>query len=283
MSEIELYTQKTFEDLKNINEYGVEFWYARDLMTALGYVKWGNFVRVIDKAKSSVETTNIKVFEHFADVSKTIKMPKNAEKKIDDIMLSRYACYLIVQNGDPRKKMIALGQQYFAIQTRKQELIEEETHKDLTEEEKRLLLRGNVKGFNKKLASAAKECGVDNYGKFNNAGYMGLYGGETAQAIKVRKKLKKNDNILDFMGSTELAANFFRITQTEERLKKGDITTQSAADLTHFEIGKKVRATMKEISGTVPEKLPTPEKSIKEIEKEKKKLDNKTKKAIKKQ
>lgn len=281
--ELELYNQKTFEDLKNINEYGVEFWYARDLMIALGYVKWGNFVKVIDKAKSSAETSNINIFEHFADVSKTIKMPKNAEKKIDDIMLSRYACYLIVQNGDPRKKMIALGQQYFAIQTRKQELSEEKAPKDLTEEEKRLLLRGHVKGFNKKLASAAKECGVDNYGKFNNAGYMGLYGGETAQAIKVRKKLKKNDNILDFMGSTELAANFFRITQTEERLKKGDITTQSAADLTHFEIGKKVRATMKEISGTVPEKLPTPEKSIKEIEKEKKKLtNNKTKKVIKK-
>ena len=137
--ELELYTQKTFEDLKNINEYGVEFWYARDLMTALGYVKWGNFVKVIDKAKSSAETSNINVFEHFADVSKTIKMPKNAEKKIDDIMLSRYACYLIVQNGDPRKKMIALGQQYFAIQTRKQELSEEKEHKDLTEEEKRLL------------------------------------------------------------------------------------------------------------------------------------------------
>ena len=207
--ELELYNQKTFEDLKNINEYGVEFWYARDLMTALGYVKWGNFVKVIDKAKSSAETSNINIFEHFADVSKTIKMPKNAEKKIDDIMLSRYACYLIVQNGDPRKKMIALGQQYFAIQTRKQELREEKEHKDLTEEEKRLLLRGHVKGFNKKLASAAKECGVDNYGKFNNAGYMGLYGGETAQAIKVRKKLKKNDNILDFYGIHRISCKLF--------------------------------------------------------------------------
>lgn len=277
MSELELYNQKTFEDLKNINEYGVEFWYARDLMTALGYVKWGNFVKVIDKAKSSAETTNIKVFEHFADVSKTIKMPKNAEKKIDDIMLSRYACYLIVQNGDPRKKMIALGQHYFAIQTRKQEL-SEKNFEELTEDERRLLLRGDVTNHNTKLFKVAKDCGVENYARFNNAGYAGLYDGETAEDIKNRKGLKKSESILDNMGSTELVANLFRITQTEERMKKGDIQGQSKADVTHYSIGKKVRETMIEISGIAPEKLPTPEKSIQQLQREKKKLENKTKK-----
>ena len=149
--DIALYSERIFEEIKHVDENGIEFWYARDLMTALGYVKWGNFVKVIDKAKFSAETTNINIFEHFADASKTIKMPKNAEKKIDDIMLSRYACYLIVQNGDPRKKMIALGQQYFAIQTRKQEIAETD-FKELSEDDRRLKLREDVRDFNKKLA-----------------------------------------------------------------------------------------------------------------------------------
>lgn len=277
---IEIYNQKTFEDIKHITEDRIEYWLARELQEILGYSKWGNFLNVIEKAKQSIETSDIAVSDHFADVGKTIKMPKGAEKIIPDIMLTRYACYLIVQNGDPRKKMIALGQQYFAVQTRKQEIIEKD-FEELTEDERRLLLRSDVKGFNKKLAKAAQDCGVENFGKFQNFGYKGLYGGETAADIKARKKLKKSEDILDYMGSTELAANFFRITQTEERLKKGDIQGEDKANKTHYNIGKKVRETMEEISGVLPEELPTPEKSVKELEKEKKLLEKKNTKKIK--
>ena len=201
--EISLYNEKTFEDIKHIDENGIEYWLARELQEILGYTKWSNFLNVIEKAKNSVETSEIEVSDHFADVGKTIKMPKGAEKIIPDIMLTRYACYLTVQNGDPRKKMIALGQQYFAIQTRKQELSDRE-FEELSEDERRLLLRSDVKGFNKKLFKAAQDCGVDNFGKFQNAGYKGLYNGETASDIKKRKNLKKNEEILDYMGSTEL-------------------------------------------------------------------------------
>ncbi len=278
--DIEIYNQKTFEDIKHITEDGIEYWLARELQEILGYSKWGNFLNVIEKAKQSIETSNIEVSDHFADVGKTIKMPKGAEKIILDIMLTRYACYLIVQNGDPRKKMIALGQQYFAVQTRKQEIIEKD-FEELTEDERRILLRSDVRGFNKKLAKAAQDCGVENFARFQNFGYRGLYGGETAADIKARKNLKKSEDILDFMGSTELAANFFRITQTEERLKKGDIQGEDKANKTHYNIGKKVRETMEEISGVLPEKLPTPEKSVKELEKEKKLLEKKNNKNIK--
>ncbi len=272
--EIELYNEKTFEEIKHLTEDGVEYWFARELQEILGYSKWGNFKKVIEKAKKSVKTSNIKLVDHFADVGKTIKMPKNAEKIIDDIMLTRYACYLIVQNGDPRKKMIALGQQYFAIQTRKQEILENE-FEQLSEEERRLVLRKDVTGFNKRLAEAAQNSGVKNFAKFNNSGYRGLYGGETARDIKERKNLKKSQEILDYMGSTELAANLFRITQTEEKLKKDKINSEEIANSTHYKVGKKVRETMQEISGILPEELPTPEKSIKQIEKEKKKLEKK--------
>lgn len=279
MEELELYNQKTFEDLKHLTEEGVEFWYARELMTALGYSKWGNFIKVINKAKNSMESTDIGLSDHFADVGKIVEAGITS-KVINDFMLTRYACYLIVQNGDPRKKMIALGQQYFAIQTRKQELSEKQLN-ELSEDERRLVLRGDVTDFNKKLFKAAQDCGVENYGKFNNAGYMGLYGGETAEDIKKRKGLKKSENILDNMGSTELAANLFRITQTEERLNKGDIVGQNNADITHYTVGAIVRETIEKINKIIPEELPTPEKSIKILKKEKKKLENKTKKAIK--
>lgn len=274
MSELEIYHQKTFEEIKHFTEDGIEFWYARELQEILEYKEWRNFLKVISKAKNSIEATQIAINEHFVDVNKTLKMPNNAEKIIDDMILSRYACYLIVQNGDPRKKMIALGQQYFAIQTRKQELIEKD-FEELSEDEKRLFLRANIKGFNKKLFKVAHDCGVENYAQFNNAGYRGLYNGETAQDIKLRKGLKEKDEILDYMGSTELAANFFRITQTDERLKKGDIVGQESANATHYKIGKKVRETMFEISSILPEELPTPEKSVKELEKLKNKIENK--------
>lgn len=277
--DIEIYNQKTFEDIKHITEDGVEYWLARELQEILGYKEWRNFLKVIEKAKNSTETTDIEVSDHFVDVNKMVEIGSGTTRNIDDIMLTRYACYLIVQNGDPRKKMIALGQQYFAVQTRKQEIIEKNLE-ELTEDERRMLLRSDVKGFNKKLAKAAQDCGVENFARFQNFGYRGLYGGETAADIKVRKNLKKSEDILDFMGSTELAANFFRITQTEERLKKGDVKGEDKANKTHYNIGKKVRETMEEISGILPEELPTPEKSVKELEKEKKLLE-KNKKKIK--
>lgn len=277
---IEIYSEKFFEDIKHITEDGIEYWLARELQKILGYKEWRNFLKVIEKAKTSVEATNIGVPDHFVDINKMVDIGSGTTRKIDDIMLTRYACYLIVQNGDPRKKMIALGQQYFAVQTRKQEIIEKD-FEELTEEERRILLRSDVRGFNKKLAKAAQDCGVENFAKFQNFGYRGLYGGETAADIKARKNLKKSEDILDYMGSTELAANFFRITQTEERLKKGDIQGEDNANKTHYNVGKKVRETMKEISGTLPEELPTPEKSVKELEKEKKLLGKKNTKKIK--
>ncbi|WP_026748224.1 DNA damage-inducible protein D [Leptotrichia trevisanii] len=274
---VKIYTEKMFEEIKHIDENGVEFWYARELMQVIEYSKWGNFIKVINKAKESMKSTGIIDSEHIADVGKTIQMPKNATKTINDMKLTRYACYIIVQNADPRKKAIALGQQYFAFQTRKQEIAETD-FKELSEDDRRLKLREDVRDFNKKLAFEAQNVGVQNFAKFQNSGYQGLYNGETAGDIKKRKNLKEKEHILDHMGSTELAANYFRITQTEERLKKGDIQGEEIANNTHFNIGKKVREVMIEISGTKPEELPTPKKSIKEIQKEKKLLKKPNKK-----
>jgi len=196
-----------------------------------------------------------------------IKMPKNATKDIIDFKLSRYACYLIVQNGDPKKEVIALGQTYFAVQTRKQEITEEQ-FMNLSEDEKRLYTRINVNNKNKKLFYTAKNAGVSNFGKFNNYGYQGLYNGETAEDIVKRKEINENEDILDWMGSTELAANLFRITQTEDVLDNKNIKGETKACETHYKVGKAVRNTIKEIGGTMPEELPTPEKSVKEIENE---------------
>ncbi|NTW95552.1 MAG: DNA damage-inducible protein D [Erysipelotrichaceae bacterium] len=256
-----------FEDIRNVTEDGKEFWFARDLMGVLEYSKWDNFVNVIEKSKEACENSGFDSTDHFADVSKTIQMPKGAEKEIPDIILTRYACYLIVQNGDSRKKVIALGQTYFAVQTRKQEI---EDISKLSEDQRRLQLRVSIKDFNKKLYKAATDSGVVHYGKFTNFGYKGLYGEETEKDIHRRKNLKENEKILDHMGATELAANFFRITQTEEKLKNDNITSEEEANKTHYRIGVKIRKTMVEISGTLPENLPTPESSIKEIEKKSK-------------
>ena len=272
--EIINYNKKIFEEIKHTDENGVEFWYARELMKVLEYTNWRNFNILIEKAKQSLESTEINVLEHFDANIKTIQMPKGATKEIEDYRLTRYACYIIMQNGNPRKKAIALGQQYFAIQTRKQEILEKDIE-ELTENEKRLLARSSVTTENKKLFASAQNVGVKNFATFNNAGYQGLYDGETAADIKERKKLSKNQNILDHMGSTELAANLFRITQTDEVLKTGKIQGQNKANQTHFNIGKKVRETMIEISGKRPEELPTPEKSINEIKKEQKMLKKK--------
>lgn len=260
-----------FENIKHITNDGVEFWYARELQEVLEYSQWRRFIEVIERAKIACTNSENAVSDHFANIGKMVKLGSGAEREVDDIMLSRYACYLIVQNADARKKVVAQGQTYFAIQTRRQEISDEEFEL-MTEDEKRLAMRNNVRESNKVLAQTAKDSGVANFGKFNNAGYRGLYNGETAAKIKTRKGIRKNDDILDFMGSTELAANWFRITQTDEKLKKEKISNENKACDTHFEVGKKVRETMIELSGTKPEELSTPEKSIKQLESQKRKL-----------
>ncbi len=265
------YTNETFESIKHIDETGAEYWYARELQKILEYNKWENFEKVIRKAKQSCENSNISNLDHFLDVRKMVTIGSGAEKEIKDYKLTRYACYLIAQNGDSRKKVIALAQTYFAIQTRKQELTEKE-YCMLTEDEKRFYQRNLTRKGNYSLNQAAKNARVKNFDKFHNAGYKGLYNGETADDIAKRKGLRYREDILDNMGSEELAANLFRITQTESRLKRDNISTESAANKTHYEVGYKIRNTIKELGGTMPEDLPTPEKSLKQLEKEKKKL-----------
>lgn len=275
-AEANAYSETLFESIKHINEYGQEFWYARDLQVVLEYTQWRNFEGVIKKAKEACEGSNIAVSEHFAEVSKSSPMPNGGERIIDDFMLSRYACYLIVQNSDPRKKIIALGQTYFAVKTRQQELIE--NYDNLNEDQKRLAIRRQMSEHNKLLVAAAKDAGVEtqlDYAKFQNYGYMGLYGGLKAADIHKRKGLKKSQNILDHMGYEELAANLFRATQTEAKLRRENIQGKEAANNTHYKVGKEVRDTIARLGGTMPENLPTPEKSIKQLEKEeRKKLTN---------
>ena len=272
---------KSFEDIKHIDENGVEFWYARELMKILEYNKWENFEKVINKAKDACKNSGISVFEHFPDVRKLSKRANNAEIEIKDYKLTRYACYLIAQNGDSRKKAIALAQTYFAVQTRKQEITRQE-YENLSEDEKRLYTRQNVKDKNKYLFDTAKLAGVKNYGKFNNYGYRGLYNGENAKDIANRKGISEKEDILDYMSSTELAANLFRITQTDEVLKNKNINNEDDACITHHKVGQAVRQTIKRIGGTMPEDLPTPRKSTKQIEKEKnKKLSFKDNKRLK--
>ena len=260
---------KTFEEIKRIDENNVEFWYARELMPVLEYSKWQNFEKIIDKAKMSCENSDIRVSEQFTDVSKMSKRANNAGIEIKDYKLTRYACYLIAQNGDSRKKVIALAQTYFAIQTRKQELTEKEYY-NLTEDEKRFYQRNLTRKGNYSLNQTAKKVGVKNFDKFHNSGYRGLYNGETADDIAKRKRLRYREDILDNMCSEELAANLFRITQTEANLKRNNISSERKANQTHYSIGKNIREVIAKNGGTMPEKLPTPKKSLKELEKEKK-------------
>ena len=261
---------KSFEDIKHSDENGIEFWYARELMPVLQYSNWQNFEKIINKAKISCENSDISVLDHFIDVSKMVQIGSGAYREQVDYKLTRYACYLIAQNGDSRKKVIALAQTYFAVQTRKQEISEKE-YNMLTEDEKRFYQRDLTRKGNYSLNQAAKNAGVKNFDKFHNSGYKGLYNGETADDIAKRKGLRYREDILDNMGSEELAANLFRITQTESKLKKGNIHSEKEANKTHYKIGKIVRKAIKEAGGTMPEELPTPQKSLKQLEKENKK------------
>ena len=271
MKEIKEYNEKIFENIKHIDEYENEYWEARELQKVLEYKEWRNFELVIKKSKVACENSKMEVFEHFVDLNKTIKMPKGAFKEIIDYKLSRYACYLIVQNSDPRKEVVALGQTYFAVQTRKQELNEKE-YSMLTEDEKRFYQRNLTKKGNYSLNQTAKKAGVKNFDKFHNAGYKGLYNGETANDIAKRKGLRYREDILDNMGSDELIANLFRISQTEQKLKRDNISSEDDANNTHYEVGSKVRKAIADIGGIMPEEMPTPEKSLKELEKENKQL-----------
>lgn len=275
MEDLQKYSEETFESIKHINEYGQEYWFARELQEVLEYTQWRRFEETIDRAKIACEKSGNEVSDHFADVGKMVPIGSGAEREINDIMLSRYACYLIVQNGDPRKEVIAVGQTYFAVKTRQQELAE--NYDQLTEDQKRLAIRNEIKTHNKSLAAAAQMAGVKTpleYAVFQNYGYMGLYGGLKAKDIKQRKGLKDGQDILDHMGSTELAANLFRATQTDEKLRREHIQGKATANQTHYDVGRKVRQTIRELGGTMPEDLPTPEKSVKQIakEQEKKKL-----------
>lgn len=269
---------QTFESIKHIDDQGNEFWSARELYLLLDYSEWRNFTKVIDKAMKACESSHIKVSSHFVEANKMVQLGVGTQRQVSDFLLSRYACYLIVQNGDPSKPVIAAGQTYFAVQTRRQELADEEQFKQLQEDQKRLYLRNELKEHNKQLVETAQKAGVESnldFAIFQNHGYKGLYGGLDNKAIHARKGLQKNEKILDHMGSTELAANLFRATQTEEKLRRDNIQTKQKANQTHFDVGKKVRQTIQELGGTMPEDLPTPDKSIKTLENHQKKLTNK--------
>lgn len=272
MADIEKYSEATFENIRHTNEYGQEFWYARELQQALEYSQWRRFEETIERAKTACLQSENSIEDHFANVGKMVSIGSGAQREIDDIMLSRYACYLIVMNGDPRKQIIAVGQTYFAVKTRQQELVD--NYDQLTEDQKRLAIRDEIKRHNKSLAEAAQMAGVEtslDYATFQNYGYMGLYGGLKAQDIKRRNGLKKSQDILDHMGSTELAANLFRATQTDEKLRRENVQGKDAANRTHYEVGAKVRQTIAELGGTMPEDLPTPEKSVKQLAREQEK------------
>ena len=263
------YTESIFDSIRHVNDAGQEYWYARELQEVLEYSQWRRFKETIQRAQQACLNSENKVEDHFAKVGKMVMLGSGAERNVEDYELSRYACYLIVQNGDSRKKVIALGQSYFAVKTRQQELIEQ--YDLLNEDQKRLAIRHEMTKHNKLLVAAAKDAGIKtslDYAIFQNHGYMGLYGGMKTQDIKEHKGLGKNQEILDYMGYEELAANLFRATQTEAKLKREKIQGKNNANQTHYDVGREVRNTIARLGGTMPENLPTPKKSIKQIKKE---------------
>lgn len=259
-----------FEKVKKVNSYGAEYWSARDLQKILGYSEYRHFQSAIEKGKQACLNSGQFIENHFEEVLEMVDLGSGAKREISDLNLTRYACYLIIQNADPSKPIVALGQTYFAVQTRQQEIFEQGS-----EDERRLMLREEMKKHNTFLASSAKAAGVEttlDFAIFQNHGYRGLYGGMDTKDIHHRKSLKKSQKILDHMGSTELAANLFRATQTEEKLRREHIKGKEEANLTHYNVGAKVRKTIQELGGTMPEDLPTPETSIQQLETKKRNL-----------
>ena len=261
-----------FESIKHFDSEGNEYWLARELGKILQYSEYRKFSPVIEKAIIACINSNNDALDHFAQVDEMINIAKGAKRKVQDYKLSRYGCYLIAQNADSKKTVVALAQTYFAIQTRRQELSEKE-YTNLSEDEKRFYQRNLTKKGNYALNQAAKKSGVKNFDKFHNAGYKGLYNGETADDIAKRKGLRYREEILDNMGSDELIANLFRISQTEQKLKKDNVVGENKANKVHYNIGKNIREVIAKNGGTMPEKLPTPNKSLKELEKEKLLID----------
>lgn len=265
----------TFEGIRQADADGNDFWLARPLAKVLDYSEYRHFLPVIERAREACHNSGQVIADHFEDVLEMVDIGSGARRELPDVRLSRYACYLIVQNGDPGKPLIANGQTYFAMQTRRQELADDKKFAQLNEDEKRLAIRNELAAHNKQLAAAAKDAGVEtslDYAIFQDHGYKGLYGGLGNKEIHVRKGLKKSQKILDHMGSTELAANLFRATQTEEKLRRDGVRGKAQANKTHFEVGRKVRRTIDELGGTMPENLPKPESSIQQIESVQKKL-----------
>jgi DNA-damage-inducible protein D len=246
--------ENIFETIKKIDDNGKEYWSSRELAKTLEYPDYRKFLNVIDKAKIACENSGEVIHNHFVHTDEMVAIGSGAERPIDTIYLSRYACYLIVQNSDPTKVVVAKGQTYFAIQTRRQEKAD-----NLIEDNKRVFLREEMKKHNTSLTHTASGAGVENFAIFQNAGYKGLYGGLTMQDIHEKKKLKKSQKILDHMNSEELAANLFRATQTDAKIKRDNIKGQSSASLAHYEVGQKVRNTINSLGGTMPEELPTPD------------------------
>lgn len=268
----------TFDSLRKVDDEGHEFWLARPLAKVLDYSEYRHFLPVVQRAQHACRNSGHPIEDHFEDILDMVDIGSGAKRQLPDVRLSRYACYLIVQNGDPSKPVIANGQTYFALQTRRQELADNAKFAQLNEDDKRLAIRNELATHNKHLAAAAKDAGVDSpldYAIFQDHGYKGLYGGLSAKDLHARKGLKKSQKVLDHMGSTELAANLFRATQTEDKLRRDAVQGKAHANKTHFDVGRKVRQTIQELGGTMPEHLPKPDTSIQQIESSRKKLPGK--------
>ena len=278
MKNIKQTHHQSFENIKQLDKDGNEFWYARALSKLLGYSDFRNFTKVINKAEEACSNSRQEISEHIVEVNEVVLGGSGVSNPYPSFALSRYACYLVVQNADPSKPIVANGQTYFALQTRRQELKDDEAFIQLKEDEKRLFLRNELKEHNKQLVDVAYKSGVEtnmDFAIFQNHGYKGLHSGLDAKGIHQKKGLKKSHKILDYMGSTELAANLFRATQAEEKLKKDGIKDKHSANKTHYKVGQKVRQTIEELGGIMPEELDVPKKSIAKIEKEQKKLEDK--------